>query len=532
MEKKQMPPYCLPEGTCLRSRYRIKDILGEGGFGITYRGWDEIFLIPVAIKEYYPRELVRRKAVHREGSRIYTYEGAMPPEYQKGLQAFLQEAQNLAKYDRLEGVAVIRDYFAENGTAYIVMEYIEGNSVEKYIQDNGPMTAAGVRYMLQPVWEALQVMHRDHLIHRDVSADNLLITGKGKIKLVDFGSARSTQHLDHTMTVMYKRGFAPEEQYRTKGEIGPWSDIYSICAVMYYMLSGKMPEEAAQRLVRDHTVPLAQMEEIDLPVGWSEAIEKGMAVMAQDRFQSMEELMTALGEVPLELSDEKIDYRKGRKDSAEPENYSEWGKDPLTTEMIKRELKEVSKAQEKQKSKRKKTMAAAFMAAVIVAVAGAWLLGQQRAAGGADDQTKAIVSESPEGTAVNPDSAEPSAGSSEPVNVHEPGETTDRPAPAKKEKKKVSATPVAAKKAKKQKTQSARSTTGRKTAAKKTTDKRAVQGTSLQKNKKSTAGPTPAAKKRKLPERTKAAQIKQKKKEMKKKEKDNVVGSLDAVLGE
>lgn len=348
-QNSRTPPYCLPEGTCLKERYYTGCILGEGGFGITYLGWDQTLSIPVAVKEYYPKEFVRRRPVSGSfGEKRVDGETYAQQEYQKGMEAFLKEAQTLAQFQALEGAAVVHDYFTENDTAYIVMEYIDGISVEEYVQKNGQMPAEQVRSMLRPVLDTLEEMHAHHIIHRDVSADNLMITRQGSMKLVDFGAARSTVNRDHTMTVMYKRGFAPEEQYRSKGETGPWSDIYSVCAVMYYMLSGVMPEEASQRLVSDRTVPLDQIEGLVLPDGWSVAIRKGMSVMAADRYQSIRELREALGESGRTACREH--WGQERQEERRRKSLAA-GEEELSTERIAGELLQAGKEQESRKKR-------------------------------------------------------------------------------------------------------------------------------------------------------------------------------------
>lgn len=151
-QNSQTPPYCLPEGTCLKQRYYTGCVLGEGGFGITYLGWDQTLSIPVAIKEYYPREFVRRNPV-RSHSQVNRVDGetCAQQEYQKGMKAFLKEAQTLAQFQSLEGAAVVHDYFTENDTAYIVMEYIDGISVEEYVQKNGQIPAGRFKPWLRPV---------------------------------------------------------------------------------------------------------------------------------------------------------------------------------------------------------------------------------------------------------------------------------------------------------------------------------------------------------------------------------------------
>lgn len=371
-QKNQTPPYCLAAGTCLNRRYYTGMILGEGGFGITYIGWDQTLSIPVAIKEYYPKELVRRTAVGHSGDGAYCYDDSyVQGAYQKGLRAFLQEAKNLARFNQLDGVAVVRDYFTENDTAYIVMDYIDGNSIEKYVKENGRISADRTIKMLRPVMDTLQIMHENHMIHRDVSGDNLLVTRQKTAKLVDFGSARRIADQEHTVTVMYKRGYAPEEQYRMKGKIGPWTDIYSICVVMYYMISGIMPEEAPQRMLADRTVPLAELGGVAITQEQSDAIAKGMAVLAQDRFADMGQLLLALGEEPM-TETELQDYMMPEEPEGEEERESA-GRESrpadvtVTTEMVYRELASTDHSHRKKQTKKK-------LAILLAAVVGVGIL--------------------------------------------------------------------------------------------------------------------------------------------------------------
>lgn len=374
------PPYCLKTGTCLNHRYYTGLVLGEGGFGITYIGWDQTLSISVAIKEYYPKGMIRRTVIQNYGDGAYCYDDSFMQEpYQKGMKAFMQEARNLAGFHQLDGVAVVRDYFMENDTAYIVMDYIQGSSIEKYIKEHGRLPADQVIKMLRPVMDTLQIMHVNHMIHRDVSGDNLLVTPKGTVKLVDFGSARRMADQDHTMTVMYKRGYAPEEQYRSKGEAGPWTDIYSICVVMYYMISGVMPEEATQRLMADQTVPLFHMDGVEITREQSDAIEKGMSVLAADRFKSMSELLKALGETTMEAKELQqyiLPEARGTKADAKKTSMTEKERESehaeITTEMLYREL--VSGEESCPRPHKRSVIRVAVILAVGILLAAGWEL--------------------------------------------------------------------------------------------------------------------------------------------------------------
>ncbi len=293
--------YCLPSGTLLNQRYTLMKVLGEGGFGITYLGRDEVLQSMIAVKEFYPEALVGRNVTRQEEGNIYIHNGLSREAYEKSLKAFLQEARNLSQFLGTEGIVQVRDYFQENGTAYIIMEYIDGISIKQYVQKNGPVAYDKVLEMMEPVLRALQNIHKKQIIHRDLSADNIMITEDVKIKLIDFGSARyTTARENRTMTVLFKRGFAAEEQYRQKGNQGTWTDVYGISAAMYYMMAAEMPEESVERVIQDKLVPLADRKDIEIPGYVSDAISKGMAVMAKNRYQTIEELYEGLYYEPMQ----------------------------------------------------------------------------------------------------------------------------------------------------------------------------------------------------------------------------------------
>ncbi len=225
---------------------------------------------------------------------IHVYEGDKGREFKKGLHNFLKEARRLSQFLNLEGIVSVRDFFEENNTAYIVMEYIDGVCISDYVHSHGKIPAKEVLRIMKPVIASLQEIHRAHLIHRDISADNLMLTRDGKLRLLDFGAARSTEISHETMTISIKRGFSPEEQYRANGDQNVWTDLYSLCATMYFMLTAIVPEESVERMITDRVVPLADMPEVDLPQEKKEAIDRGMRVFAKDRFPGMSDLYQIL----------------------------------------------------------------------------------------------------------------------------------------------------------------------------------------------------------------------------------------------
>ena len=283
------PRHLMP-GTVLSGKYVIGRVLGEGNFGITYIGFDKILQKILAIKEFYPEDLVSRDVIRGSDSSVQVFECDEAEQYKKKIDDFLNEARSLTRFDRLPSIVSVRDFFYENNTAYIVMEYVDGKRVKDYIRKEGPLPAKKVLELMKPLIHSLGLMHGTGMIHRDISPDNILMK-EDELVLIDFGAARvRNMELTRSMTVVFKRGYSPEEQYRSKGVQGAWTDIYALCATMYYMLTGMIPEEATQRVLSDEVKPLTDMPEIKLSERQKRAIMKGMAVKTENRFQSMEML--------------------------------------------------------------------------------------------------------------------------------------------------------------------------------------------------------------------------------------------------
>lgn len=291
---KKRKPYWLDNQTMLANRYQVLDVVEEGGFGIVYLGQDCQANKKISIKEYFPRELASREPGKKE---ISVYRGDSEWIFEKGLEKFLSEAQILSGLKDLDSIVVSKDFFYENNTAYIIMEYIAGKNVKEYISEYGKMRSAQVLDVMKPIFASLEKIHNVGLIHRDISPENIIITEEKRAYLVDFGIARPYTGSDFkTITVFFKRGYAAEEQYREKGEQGPWTDIYALCATMYYMLTGIHPVEAAQRNIKDTLIPLTQMKDIacDEEVKW--IIRKGMSIDFSKRYASVSEIYADLYE--------------------------------------------------------------------------------------------------------------------------------------------------------------------------------------------------------------------------------------------
>lgn len=300
LESYDRAPRCIRLGSILKERYLIGRVLGEGSFGITYIGRDMLLDQIVAIKEYFPINHVSRDMLEEEsdtGNTVYVYAGDEDESYKNGLEKFYNEAKILAKFHGIAGVVSVINFFYANGTAYLVMEYVDGITLKEYIKEHGPIAGERVLQMIHLVIKALSAIHKTGIIHRDISPDNILVNQKEELVLIDFGSARAErQTMTQSMTVLFKRGYTPEEQYRGRGNWGAWSDVYSLCATMYFMLTGIVPNESIERMIHDDIKLLRDMPHIRLSATEEDAIMRGMAVKANRRFQSMESLEAALYE--------------------------------------------------------------------------------------------------------------------------------------------------------------------------------------------------------------------------------------------
>lgn len=283
----------LPLGTVLQNQYLVGKVLGQGGFGITYMGWDRNLSVPVAIKEYYPGGVVQRNT--QWGTDVSCANGKSAEAYGRYRDRFLKEARTLAQLARIPEIVQIRSYFQENNTAYIVMEYVQGITLKSCLNNLGrPMTEAEALEIMQPVLKALQKIHHCGVIHRDISPDNIMIHNSG-IKLIDFGTVRYIDDSGHSQSTeaILKPGFAPMEQYNTRGNLGTWTDVYAICASFHYLLTGKVPPDVHERLDEGEELTLLRNRG-EISGNTVKALEKGMRIRYQERLQTVDELYSLL----------------------------------------------------------------------------------------------------------------------------------------------------------------------------------------------------------------------------------------------
>lgn len=298
--------HCLRKGTRLIGRYTIEKVLGQGGFGITYLGIDELHEKKVAIKEFFPQGIVTRNIEYEDAVTV-TFVGEKD-NYNKGKEKFLKEARIMARFSKDEGIVKAQDFFEINNTAYIVMEYLEGITLKQYLRENERIEPEELLELFVPLIESLDEIHSQGLIHRDISPDNIMVLLGGKIKLMDFGAARDyTDFGEKSLSLILKPGYAPPEQYQTHGVQGPWTDIYALCATMYKCLTGENPPDAIERVMDDN---LKEISEFSIPVSkqMEETIIKGMSISARNRYQNIEEFcedLYALSEETLTLEEEE-----------------------------------------------------------------------------------------------------------------------------------------------------------------------------------------------------------------------------------
>lgn len=293
----QNGPHQLPVGTVLRDRYKLGRVLGQGGFGITYLGWDTLLHRPLAVKEFYPSGTVfRRTALSTE---VQCDNRDMVPHYEYSKERFLREAQALVRFRDIPEIVDIQDFIRENNTAYIIMEYVRGVDLAKYIRLKGGRLSPDETFrILRPIMEALAKVHKGGIVHRDISPDNIILDPMGGAKLLDFGAVRAVEDpdvdkgLNKSTEAILKQGFAPIEQYNTRGSLGPWTDEYALCATVWYCLTGEIPTEVSLRMAEGIDPDWSSIE--GLPEHQQKALEKGFSCRAKDRYKSVDGLLADL----------------------------------------------------------------------------------------------------------------------------------------------------------------------------------------------------------------------------------------------
>ncbi|MEH2928681.1 FHA domain-containing serine/threonine-protein kinase [Candidatus Ventrimonas sp. KK005] len=280
-------------GVLLGNRYRIGKVLGIGGFGITYKAFDNLYEEICAIKEFAPSGMTYR----RSGENVLNLVSLSEREhFEHGKKRFLDEAETLKRLQNIPTVVQVRECFQENATAYFSMEYLDGTNLKKVIRTTGGNIACkDVTDIIVQIGAALDGIHNTTgILHRDISPENIYLKKDGGVKLIDFGSARQlTRDERCDFSVEYKHGFAPPEQYSRTGNQGPHTDVYALASTYYYALTGVMIPDAMDRLGNKSYVPLCQMrQEISMSV--SQAVDQALALDYRQRTKTAREFIQGI----------------------------------------------------------------------------------------------------------------------------------------------------------------------------------------------------------------------------------------------
>lgn len=277
----------LAPGTVINNKILIGNILGKGGYGITYIGYDMLLEYKVAVKEFFPDEMVDRS---EDEKTVLVLDEVNDEEYQIETKAYLREARVLAEFAKFPGIVSIKDMFYENNTGYLIMEYLDNGTLRKYIDDHeGWLGVRESLELMEPVINILGKLHKSDLIHRDISPDNIMMDEDGSVKLIDFGGSKKLG-ISSQQVFLGKWGFAPLEQMLSKiSEQGPWTDIYGICATLYCMMTGDVPQSSYERNEKDELVDIGKYT-IDIDQRIADAIMKGLSMDPAGRQQTIDEL--------------------------------------------------------------------------------------------------------------------------------------------------------------------------------------------------------------------------------------------------
>ena len=292
-EKRLTVKDSLPVFSILAGKYLLGAPLGKGGFGITYIAMHLPDEKIVAIKEFFPANLAVRDT---DNETVVPADDTKAVYYRTGMKSFSEEGRILYLLSDIEHVVHVAEQIQANNTTYLVMEYVPGISLKKYMKQQQKLfSEQETLTLMQPILLALQAMHQKGILHRDISPENLMLSPDNTLTLIDFGAARTfSRSDDDNLTVILKRGYAPEEQYHSNSRQGPWTDLYAVCAVMYQMLTGILPQEASARAEEDHLTPISRIEGLALSPSTCAALEKGLQMDPMERYPDIGALMKAL----------------------------------------------------------------------------------------------------------------------------------------------------------------------------------------------------------------------------------------------
>lgn len=316
----------LPVGTLLKERYSIGRVLGKGGFGITYKAYDIKDLRIVAVKEYYPGGIIYREYGTSE---VHVSSRQYEENFKAGADKFFEEAKTVSRFNGNPSIVNVYEFFYENGTVYFAMEYLDGIDLKHYLQmSGGRLSQEKAVFVANVISDALLIAHSMNVLHRDISPDNIFVLKDGTVKLIDFGAARQViAEQSKSLSVILKQGFAPLEQYQRRGKQGPWTDIYAFGATLYYLLTGKLPDEVTERI---DFPDIGKAQDYGISPDLWEIVRKCMEVKIADRYQNIFEIKEKLSMLnivpePLEINIDKITDEVTKKVSEETASVAAMG---------------------------------------------------------------------------------------------------------------------------------------------------------------------------------------------------------------
>lgn len=288
--------YYLDPGTIVGGKYILGRVLSYGGHTVSYLGMDAEINRKVIVKEYLPSDFSTRSEGEKE---ITIYSGDGQIQFDRGLTNFINEASSIQRLHNTEGIAQIYDCVPENDTGYVISEYVEGQTLKEVLDSGTKYSVKEAKAFIIKILRGLSQVHKSNTIHCDISPETIMITNSGDIKLLDFGATRYvTTANSKSLSIILKRGYAPEEQYRSRGVRGPWTDVYALGAVMYRMITGIVPQESVERVLDDQLKEPSKLG-ISIPDNTENALMNALNVYQEERTPSAEAFLKELnsGEV-------------------------------------------------------------------------------------------------------------------------------------------------------------------------------------------------------------------------------------------
>ena len=308
--------YYLDPGTIVGGKYIVGKVLSYGGYTISYLGMDAEKEKKVIVKEYLPSDFSTRSEGEKE---ITIYSGDAQEQFEEGLTNFLNEANRIQQLGETEGIATVYDCVAENDTGYVVSEYLEGQTLKEILDSGKKYSAAEAKRFISKILKGLCKVHPLDIIHCDISPETIMVTNSGEIKLLDFGATRYvTTANSKSLAIILKQGYAPEEQYRSRGVRGPWTDVYALAAVMYRMITGIVPQESVERALSDELKAPSKLG-VKIPENGENALLNALNVYQEDRTPSAEAFLN-------ELNSKKVERIKTKKKRGESGKFPKWAK--------------------------------------------------------------------------------------------------------------------------------------------------------------------------------------------------------------